>query len=244
MSIELRHKQEFISVLSDYQPNPAALDVLRESNTAILVGPTSSGRNTIITRLLETGKYHYIISDTTRPKRQNDGAWEEDGVQYWFRTEEEILQDLKEGKFLEAAVIHEQQVSGISIRELQKAYDDNKIAINEIEIAGAESVRRLMPQARLIFILPPAFDVWLSRLLARGTMSNDEVRKRLTSALKELEHIKKGYYTVVINDDLQEAVARVRGVLEDNRSLPYEGSKAEQVAESLKEGIRQYLETH
>ena len=86
-----------------------------------MISVTAGGRNTIIDQLLKSGDFHYIISDTTRHKRANNGVMEQDGREYWFRSEDEILADLKAGNFLEAAIIHNQHVSGISIRELKKA---------------------------------------------------------------------------------------------------------------------------
>src|SRR5947209_4084329 len=118
---ELVHKAEFHTLLADYKLSKASLLTLSQTKLVLLVAPTSSGRNTIIRELLKTGDYYFIVSDTTRKPRVNDGIPERDGVEYWFRSEEEVLEDIKQGKYLEAAVIHEQQVSGISIRELQKA---------------------------------------------------------------------------------------------------------------------------
>src|ERR1700689_1309052 len=116
---ELVHGAEFRSALRDYHLSKAALQTLSQTKLVILVAPTSSGRNTIIWQLLKTGDYYFIVSDTTRQPRINDGKLERDGHEYWFRSEAEVLTDIQQGKYLEAAVIHNQQVSGISIRELQ-----------------------------------------------------------------------------------------------------------------------------
>jgi len=86
------------------------MTLLQQTKFVPLVAITSSGRNTLIRELLKTGEYHFIVSDTTRKPRTNDGVMEQSGVEYWFRDEDEVLQDVKDGKFLEAAVIHSQQV--------------------------------------------------------------------------------------------------------------------------------------
>src|SRR5438309_1023704 len=117
----LQHYTEFKAVLDKYHVSDAAKTKLEGLKLVLMLAPTSGGRNTIIKRQLQTGNYYYIVSDTTRPPRVNDGALEQNGNEYWFRTEDEILADLKTGSFLEAELIHDQQVSGISIRELEKA---------------------------------------------------------------------------------------------------------------------------
>src|ERR1700759_5108412 len=122
--MQLKHYQEFKAVLDSYQISDRARQAVQELKLALLLAPTSSGRNTIIRYQVGTGRYYYIISDTTRPPRVNDGVQEKNGREYWFRSEEEILADLKAGEYLEAEIIHNQQVSGISIRELEKAHSE------------------------------------------------------------------------------------------------------------------------
>src|SRR4051812_45219052 len=110
---ELKHKDDFEKVLAGCQLSDGAKQTLAQTKLLLLVGPSSSGRNTIINELVAEGGYHYIVSDTTRQPRVNNGVLEQDGREYWFRTEEDILADLQAGNFLEAAIIHDQQVSGI-----------------------------------------------------------------------------------------------------------------------------------
>src|SRR5699024_8737685 len=128
--------------------------LLARTRLVLLVGPSSSGRNTVINELLKTGKYHAIVSDTTRLPRVNNGIPEENGREYWFRAEADVLHDLQNGSFLEAAIIHKQQVSGISMRELAAAADEGKVAINEIEVVGADNIHAAKPDALFVFMLP------------------------------------------------------------------------------------------
>ena len=128
---ELRQLTEFQDLLANYQLSKGALQTLSQTQLVLLVAPTSSGRNHLIRELMKTDDYYYIVSDTTRRPRTNDGIMEQSGVEYWFRDEADVLSDIRDGKYLEAAVIHQQQVSGISIRELQKATDLGKIAITD-----------------------------------------------------------------------------------------------------------------
>lgn len=207
---ELKHIDEFNSMLASYQPSAASLRALAQTQLVLLAAPTSSGRNTVIRELMKTGDYYFVVSDTTRLKRVNDGLPEQDGVEYWFRTEEDMLKDIKQGLFLEAAVIHEQQVSGISIRELQKATDQQKIAITDSEIAGVENAITYKPDTLAIFIVPPSFEEWQHRLKHRGHMAPVEYRRRMESAAKEFEAaLEHPYYKFVINDTIENAAQQV-----------------------------------
>lgn len=242
---ELKRAAEFRAVLADYKLSESAKKTLAETKLVLLVGPSSSGRNTAINKLLETGEYHNVISDTTREKRMKDGVpIEKDGREYWFRTEDEILDDLKHGEFLEAAVIHEQQVSGISIRELDKANRAGLIAITDIEPQGADWIHKLKADAIILFVVPPDFDAWMTRLRRRGEMPEDEVRRRLNTACKEfmaaLEH---DYFQFVINDTFDETVAEIDQLAKRGHQTPELQNKGRQITQQLLKSAQKYLDT-
>ncbi len=207
-----------------------------------MVGPTSSGRNTIIRELVKTGAYHFIVSDTTREPRSNDGILEQNGIEYWFRTESQVLDEIKNGDFLEAAIIHNQQVSGTSIRELEIARQSNKIAINEVQINGAHNTYIAKPDTLIIFSVPPGFEVWMNRLRKRSRMPEDEIRRRLEAACLEFDAaLTHDYYCFVINDDIDETVATV-----DSMARLGQGDKAKELAgrdlvKKLYQETRNYL---
>src|SRR5581483_619054 len=139
------HYQQFKDILGQYKLSSRAKNATKNIKLVLLLAPTSGGKNTIIRHQLATGRYYFIVSDTTRPPRKNDGIMEISGREYWFRTEKEMLKDLKAGELLEAEIIHNQQVSGISIRELEKAQKQGKIAITDIELMGAHNIRTVKP---------------------------------------------------------------------------------------------------
>jgi guanylate kinase len=136
---ELKNIEQFRQVLATYHTSDRAHSVLQDLRLILLIAPTAGGRNTIIQRLMMTGRYYFIISDTTRPPRKNDGVMEQNGKEYWFRSEDQILADLEGGEFLEAEILHNQQVSGISIRELEKAKDQDKTAVTDVDLEGVHS---------------------------------------------------------------------------------------------------------
>ena len=240
---ELKYIDTFREVLAQYQPSEETKKTLAEIRLALLVGPSSAGRNTIINHLIKTtGAYHYIVSDTTRKPRVNDGVLEQNGREYWFRTEEEVLADLRAGKFLEAAIIHNQQVSGISLRELKAAANDHKIAINEIEVVGADNIHAAAPSAVFLFVIPPSFDEWMARMNIRGELPEDEVRRRLESAVFEISTaLERDYYTFVVNDTFMHAAHRIDDIIRGEAKDVEDQAAARAVAKELLEDTKTYL---
>lgn len=211
MENRLDELAEFRRVLGAYHISASSLSILKQAKLALMVGPTSCGRNTIIKELVRRGGYHFLVSDTTRAKRVNDGVMERDGVEYWFRSERDVLDDLRAGKFLEAAIIHGQQVSGISVKEVQRAIDEGCIGITDIEIVGVDTIKTYKPDAHAIFVLPPSFSEWQNRLQQRGDMALGEKRRRMESAVHEFAHaLDTGFYEFVINDKVASAAEQVQ----------------------------------
>ena len=210
----LKHITQFREALKDYKVSEGGRQALEGLRFVAVIGPSSSGRNTVIRELVKTGRYHYVVSDTTRPPRTNDGKMEQNGIEYYFRSEEEMLDDLKNGRFLEAELIHNQQVSGISLRELQKAKQENKIAITDMDLGGVTNVMRFKPDATAILLLPPSFEEWHRRMVSRGRMSEQELRRRMDTAAKILEDgLNKNYYRYVVADNVQHAAAVIDGIV-------------------------------
>jgi guanylate kinase len=214
---ELKYISEFREALSNYHASKESLDSIANVELVLLVAATASGRNTIIRELVKTGKYRFLISDTTRTPRVNNGVLERNGVEYWFRTEEDMLHDIQAGKFLEAAIIHNQQVSGMSIKEIRKALEDDKIAINDIEIAGADNAVKQKPDTLAIFVLPPSFEEWQNRIKQRGHMDEQEYKRRMKSAVYEFKHaLNNEYYKFIINDTIESSVYQINKIAIDN----------------------------
>lgn len=211
---ELKHLDEFRQSLADYQMSDEAKRLVESVPYVGLTAITSSGRNTIIRELQKTGKFYFIVSDTTRPPRANNGVMEQNGVEYWFRTEEEVLADIQDGRYIEAAIIHNQQVSGQSIRELEIARDKKLIAINEFEVQGVDNILAVSQNLIPIFVLPPSYEEWIRRWTKRGEISDQERQRRIASARMELTMaLKKGYYHFLVNDDLDKAVSGIQKII-------------------------------
>ena len=201
---KLAHLKDFQKALKNYVPNIDVIDLLNQVQVVFLVAPAASGRNTIIRNMIMTGKYYYLISDTTRRPRINNGVPERHGEEYWFKSELEFLDGLKRGEYIEAAIIHEQQVSGTSIAELRTALEKNLIAMTDMDIQGCDFLQDFARDAHNIFVLPPDFDEWMRRMDGRGVMDPGEKKRRLQSAVSEISSaLKRPYFKFLVNWDLR-----------------------------------------
>lgn len=212
----LEHIEEFRQILHSYAPSAEGRELLRQAQIVAFVGATAAGRQTLINALIRNhpDMYHNLVSDTTRPPKVRNGVMEQDGHDYFFRSEMEILEDLRRGAFLEAAIIHNQQVSGISLREIQRAIAAHKIALSEIQPNGAASIHAITPDARIIFVIPPNFSTWLARIRGRGDLNQEELQRRLTSALAEFnEALTKPYYQLFVNDEVGRSAEQLHAIL-------------------------------
>jgi guanylate kinase len=205
----LEHIEEFRKVLANYHISPANKKALAASRLAFLVGPSASGRDTILAKLLESGHYHFIISDTTRHPRVNNGVLEQNGREYWFRSEKQFLADLKAGKYLEAEIMFNQQVSGISLRELTRFQKRREVGIRNIDLNVAKIVEA-KPDTLAFLVVPPNFEEWMRRLDSRGGMHPADRRRRLETARQIFEAgLEWEFFTFVVNDDLDRAVEQI-----------------------------------
>jgi guanylate kinase len=240
--VGLRHYEEFKQLIDNYQMSEQALKALQDVKLVMMVGATSTGRNTIIRRQVAIGRYHFIVSDTTRPPRVNDGVPEQNGREYWFRTEEQMLAQLKAGEMLEAELIHRQQVSGVSIRELERAAAENKIALADLDLQGVHRIMKVKSDALAVMIVPPSFDEWQRRLAGRGRMQEDEQKRRLETAAKIFEDgLKQDYYHFVISENIEQSAAIIDAIVE-GKPNPHQG-RAPGLIHSLQESLRQKLDS-
>jgi len=241
--IELKRLAEFQRHLSVYQPSDKAKRVLRNIQMVVLSGIAGGGRNTIINHLVATGRYDFVVSDTTRPPKVRDGKLEQNGVHYFFRSEADMLADLHAGVFLEAEIIHQQQVSGTSIRELERIHKNHKIAALEVEYGGANNIAKTSPNAYMIGVLPPSFAEWQRRWQGREQQSLQEFNNRMRTAEKVLGNLlDKPYFTLVINDSLEQCVQDIRNIVETGTYSPSKVAAARTVATQLYLATKAYLE--
>ncbi|HVI68865.1 MAG TPA: hypothetical protein VM581_00225 [Magnetospirillaceae bacterium] len=241
----LERRPEFEAALHDYKPSPDTIATLAQTTLVTLTAPSATGRNSIIDELIKTGRYHFIISDTTRQPRMNKGIWEQSGREYFFRTEDEILNELNEGAFIEAEIIHNQQVSGISAREIERARSAQKIAITDVDIEGGINIARLKPDTISICMLPPSFEAWIARMRGRSDFTPTELHRRLQQATKIFRMaLSHSHFIFVINDNFQAAVQAVDDIARKGVHHAEDELSAHRLAEELYHDTVQYLHTH
>lgn len=239
--VKLVHIADFRAALEHYKVSAAAQKVLDEAKLVVLSGLAGGGRNTVINNLVQKHDYFFLVSDTTRPPKIRDGAMEQNGVHYYFRSEEDMLQDIRDGAFIEAEIIHNQQVSGTSIRELARANATGRTAIHDFEYGGAHNVAMADPKAIIIGLLPPDYDEWIRRFRGREELHNAEFINRLHTAEKVLiKMLSEPYFRLVLNDRIEQCVADILAIV-DNKIDPQKQVDAKQVAEELLDKVRQTL---
>ncbi len=175
----------------------------------MLSSPSGGGKSTIARHLLAAREdVTYSVSATTRPAR----AGEDDGRDYHFLTREEFERRVAAGDFLEWAE-YGGSLYGTLRSEVEKGLGRGQHVVLDIEVQGAEQLRRTYPTAVRVFVLPPAAGELVRRLKSRGTETGAELGRRLEIAGRELE-LAPEYDYVVVNDDLVEAVAQVAAILD------------------------------
>jgi len=175
----------------------------------ILSAPSGGGKTTIAKALLaRRPDLGYSVSCTTRAPRPGEAP----GRDYYFMTRAEFIADREKGAFAESAEVHG-NLYGTLRSEVERVLAGGQHVVMDIDVQGAVQFQRAFPQAVTIFILPPSAEVLLDRLRARKTESAAQLAARLTSALQELQTVDE-YQYVVVNDDLERAVASVESIVD------------------------------
>ena len=156
---------------------------MTRSRLAVLAGPTAVGKGTVAADVRRHHPEIWIsVSATTRAPRPG----EQDGVHYWFVSDEEFDRMVAEDEFLEWAVVHQAARYGTPRKPVEQALADGTPALLEIDLQGARQVRETMPEALFVFLMPPSWDELVRRLVGRGTEAEEERERRLATARGEL----------------------------------------------------------
>ena len=184
-------------------------DTEKKGSVIIISGPSGVGKSTICSALAERLENVYLsVSMSTRPS----GAGEVDGGDYHFVSRREFEKQIKAGNFLEHAEVFD-NFYGTPKDKVVQALNQGKIVILEIDTEGARQVKKVMPDAKMIFILPPKKTTLVSRINGRGRDEKDMVEKRLFQAGNEIAAAWQYYEYMVINEDLNKAVEEIIGII-------------------------------
>ena len=214
--------------------------MIKHKNTGqiiVISAPSGSGKGTIISKLLENNNQNrwLSVSTTSRAPRANDIP----GVTYNFTTKEEFEELIKKDFFIEYTN-YAGNYYGTPKDAIKKKIDQGIDVILEIEIEGAANIKKIIPEALFIFIMPPSLKTLVKRLKNRKTDSNDKIIERFKTAYKEINEVTQ-YNYVVVNDDLEEAVNKVEAIIKaekcrvDRIEEVYLDTKEEEIHELLME---------
>jgi guanylate kinase len=177
----------------------------------VISGPSGAGKDTILQRMKERElPFHFVVTATTRPRRDN----EIDGRDYFFVSKDEFARMIDEDELIEYAIVYG-DYKGIPKQQVRDALASGKDVIMRIDVQGAESVRKLAPEAMLIFITVDSEEELFNRLRERKTETADSLKLRMATARKELQRVNDFDY-VVLNRDfhLDDTVDTIRAIIQ------------------------------
>jgi guanylate kinase len=170
--------------------------------------PSGTGKTSIVKRVLnEIPELIYSVSATTRKRRNN----EEDGVDYFFISEEEFLDKIEKNEFVEWEKVYDYYYGTF------KSLVDEHIAVGksiiaEVDVKGALSLKDIYPEAILIFFSPPSFEELVARLQKRKTETSSDLNKRIERAKMELSQ-KDRFDYLIVNKDLEKAIIETKNLI-------------------------------
>lgn len=181
----------------------------------VMCGPSGVGKGTLINRLMADfpGKFGFSVSHTTRAPRPG----ETDGVHYNFVEKSAMEADIADGKFLEHAHVHE-NIYGTSLAAVEAVATKGQVCILDIDVQGAEIVKKSTLDALFVFIAPPSMEELEKRLRGRGTEKEESIQKRLANAAGEMAktEVDGFFHAVIVNDDLEKAYGELKTVVIDD----------------------------
>ncbi|MES0359702.1 MAG: guanylate kinase [Anaerolineales bacterium] len=185
----------------------------------VISGPSGVGKDSVIKRMKERDlPFHFVVTATTRPQR--DG--EQHGVDYFFISPEEFNEMIDQGELLEYAIVYD-DYKGIPTEQVRQALASGKDVIMRLDVQGAATMRKISPEAILIFLTTQDEQELIERLVERKTETRESMQIRIETARQELTQIEEFDY-VVLNRDchLDEAVDSILSIIqaEHQRAIP------------------------
>ncbi len=191
----------------------------------VVAGPSGAGKSSIVQRALNRiDRLKFSVSFTTRNPRSN----ERNGVDYFFVSREEFLAHRDRDEFLEYAEVHG-HLYGTSQSQITSSAQDGTDVILDVDVQGADQIRRRMPEAITVFILPPSREAVEERLIARNLNAPEDIERRMANASAEVQMYKDFKY-VIVNDDLDRATAALEAIIIAER---HRTDRQQRVAESI-----------
>ena len=173
---------------------------MKHGKIFVVSAPSGAGKTTLCGVMLKKNpELSYSVSHTTRAPRAN----EKESIDYFFITKDDFQQGIEKKIWAEWAMVHDNYY-GTSLEFIKEKIASGSSLLLDIDVQGAEQIRKSFPRAVTIFIMAPSFEILEQRLFSRGTDSEDVIKKRLKNAETEIAG-RDSYDYVVINDDLDKA---------------------------------------
>lgn len=173
----------------------------------IFSAPSGSGKTTILKQIFEKfpGLFGFSVSATNRTAREG----EIDGKDYYFLSDEEMKEKIKNGDFLEWEQVYEGRYYGTLKSELNRIWSEGKVVVFDVDVKGGINIKNMLKdEAFAIFIMPPSVEELKKRLEGRNTETEDSLQQRLARAEMEISESDK-FDIIILNDDLTLAVNEV-----------------------------------
>lgn len=182
----------------------------KETGKIIAVSaPSGAGKTSIVKQILKRfPQIVFSVSATTRPKRDV----ETNGVEYYFITEEEFLKKIENDEFVEWEKFYDYYY-GTFTKTIEKNINEGKTVLLEVDVKGALALKKLYPEAYLIYIMPPSFEELVKRLKQRQTETEEDLKKRVERANMELK-LKDKFDYIIINKELNIATKETSELIE------------------------------
>ena len=188
------------------------MDLKGKGMLVVLSGPSGSGKDTVLNKLKESEfSFDKTISATTRAMREG----EKDGVDYYFIDKTTFEKKIENGEFVEYTV-YSGNYYGTLKTEVERLVAKGGCILLKIEVEGAGNIRKAIPDALSVFIVPPSIEELERRLRGRNTETEDSIQERLKEAIKELARADE-YDYIVINDDADLCTEQVIKILESEK---------------------------
>ena len=178
-------------------------------NLIAISAPSGTGKSTLCEEIrIKKPEIKFSISCTTRPRRD----YEIDGINYYFLTDAEFMEKVKNNELLEYEEVHGYYYGTLS-NTLNNAISSKELMLFDVDVNGAMSIKKKYPNNTLtVFILPPSIEDLKVRLINRGTDSQEVINKRLERTNKEMK-FKDKFDTFMINDNLSSAVEKLNKII-------------------------------
>jgi guanylate kinase len=176
----------------------------------VISGPSGAGKDVLLQRMKERGlPFHFVVTATTRPQRPD----EKDGVNYIFVSMSEFADMIERQELLEYAIVYG-DYKGIPKQQVRDALASRKDVIMRLDVQGAATVRRLAPEAVLIFLTAASEEELVTRLTSRKTESSEQLKIRIATSRQEMKRLHEFDYIVVNHQDqLDDAVEQVLSII-------------------------------